>query len=96
MIDKSTRLFKAIKAGKLEVTQKNVNAVQKAYCEAVYLEEGLRQARLDKLPDPEGISSYPEVFELWLIEAFATEEDPKEEVRKRLHWVRDKVIKSVR
>jgi len=94
--EKSERLFKAIKAGELEVSQKNVNAVKKAYAESVYWYEAFRQARLEELPDPDGVSSYPEVFEKWLVRTFASELDPEEEIRKRLALVREAVIKSIK
>lgn len=88
------KLYKAIKAGKLRVNKRNAAAVRDAYCWAVLWDQGLKDLGLDDLPDPDGISEYPQVFENWLVKAFAGNFESEEETRAAFHKLRALVIKD--
>jgi hypothetical protein len=86
------KLFKAIKSHTLKVTQHNAEVVKKAYIDCSIFNEGLKRAALENLPDPDGISSYPQVFEDWLVKAYRRNFKSTDEVRAALHSVRDKIL----
>jgi hypothetical protein len=92
--DKSGDLFKAIQAGTLKVNQRNANAVKMAYCDSIFWNQTFKDAGLDDLPDPDGLSLYPQVFEDWLVKAYRENFNSEDEVRAALHWVRDQVLKE--
>jgi hypothetical protein len=94
-IDESTQLMALIKAGTLEVNQRNAERVKDAWIDALQWDELFRKSGLQWLPDPEGLSEAPQVFEEWLVVAYAGNFKSADEARAALHTVRDEVIASV-
>lgn len=91
---KSAKLFIAIQNGTLNVNQRNANAVKNAYCDSVFWNDVFKSCGLDALPDPDGVYSYPEVFEDWLVKTYRGNFNSEDAARAALHTVRDQVIKD--
>lgn len=86
-------LIESIKAGRMKFTKKNLKLVETAWATTIVLDDAIKQAGLDELPDPENTNEHQQIFENWLVEAFS----PKfgsEDARRRFHWVRDEILKQ--
>jgi hypothetical protein len=91
---KAENLVRAIKAGSLAFNNHNLHQVQDAWAQSIIWEDAFQALGFDWLPDPEGISEHPRIFESWMVEAFR----PKfsdEETRKRLALAREQILKEV-
>jgi hypothetical protein len=94
MNDKIEELVKVIKAGTLAINQRNANLVRDAYCWSVIWDQAFRDLGLNDLPDPDGISEYPQILEDWLAKAFRGNFASEELCRASLHKLREVVIKK--
>ena len=85
-------LVALVRGGCLPATEENAEKVWNAYANALFWGAVFRDAGLEHLPDPEGVSEEPELLEVWLVEAYRDNFDTEDECRAAIHQSRDDIL----
>jgi hypothetical protein len=92
---KSEVLMQQIKAGEMPFNDANNQEVSEEFSRTYYWQQAFKEARLESLPDPEGLTGAPGIFEQWIIHAFISRGVSRKDVKRRLEKLKSELRKHL-